>query len=181
MPLYATWIGSSLCRTLWRQLLPLLRRPLLLRSLLRLFHVLLRSQFHHWWPPLAIVALPCRGVWRPRWDLFFSRSPEYHPETLFKLSSGVVSSPNHPGSYPNHLEQTQTIQVKQGMVLSLQFTVFDIEFFADSDYEEFQYDYDVACERDYLTIKDGDGTVLMERGCGSTEDVVTIGADMQKA
>ena len=67
------------------------------------------------------------------------------------------------------------------MVVSLHFTVFDIEFFADSDYEEFQYDYDVACERDYLTIKDGDGTVLMERGCGSTEDVVTIGADMQKA
>ena len=67
------------------------------------------------------------------------------------------------------------------MVLSLQFTVFDIEFFADSDYEEFQYDYDVVCERDHLTIKDGDGTVLMEKGCGSTEDVVTIGADMPKA
>merc|ERR1719153_1085322 len=61
------------------------------------------------------------------------------------------------------------------MVLSLQFTVFDIEFFAGSDYEEFQYDYDVACQRDYLAIKDGDGTVLMERGCGSTEDAVIVG------
>ena len=103
MPLSATWIGSALCLlTIWRQLLPLLRRPLLLRSLLRLFHVLLRSQLHHWWPPLAIVALPCRGVWRPRWDLFFSRSPEYHPLKLY------LNFPQASSRHPTILATIQT-------------------------------------------------------------------------
>ena len=41
------------------------------------------------------------------------------------------------------------------MILSLQFTAFDIE--ADS-----------TCGYDHLTITDGDGTTLMEKSCGST-------------
>ena len=45
--------------------------------------------------------------------------------------------------------------MEQGLVLSLQFTAFDIE--ADS-----------TCDYDHLTITDGDGTTLMEKSCGST-------------
>ena len=78
--------------------------------------------------------------------LFVFQAPKSYVCVKFVLSSGIVTSPNHPGNYPNNLKQMQTIQVKQGMVLSLQFTVFDIEFFSDSDNEEFQYDYDVACQ-----------------------------------
>ena len=40
------------------------------------------------------------------------------------------------------------------MILSLQFTAFDIE--ADS-----------TCDYDHLTITDGDGTTLMEKSCGT--------------
>ena len=53
---------------------------------------------------------------------------------------------------------TETIKVKQGLILSLQFTAFDIE-------PAFQS----PCN-DHLTITDGDGTTLMEKSCGSTSE-----------
>ena len=71
------------------------------------------------------------------------------------LATGEVSSPNYPDNYPNNLEKIETIQVEQGLILSLQFTAFDIE--ADS-----------TCDYDHLTITDGDGTTLMEKSCGTT-------------
>ena len=69
------------------------------------------------------------------------------------LCTGVVTSPNHPGYYPHSLEVTETIQVEQGLIISLQFTAFDIQ-------------YHPNCLFDHLTITDGDGTTLMERSCG---------------
>ena len=68
-------------------------------------------------------------------------------------SQGVVNSPNHPGNYPQNLEKTDTIQVEQGLIISLEFTAFDIEF-------------DSNCRWDHLTITDGDGTTLMQKSCG---------------
>ena len=47
------------------------------------------------------------------------------------------------------------IQVEEGLVLSLQFTAFDIEAHS-------------TCFFDHLTITDGDGTTLMEKNCGNT-------------
>ena len=47
------------------------------------------------------------------------------------------------------------IQVEEGLILSLQFTAFDIESHSTCDY-------------DHLTITDGDGTTLMEKSCGSS-------------
>ena len=39
----------------------------------------------------------------------------------------MVTSPNYPGNYPNNLEKkTEIIQVELGLVISLQFTAFDI-------------------------------------------------------
>ena len=66
----------------------------------------------------------------------------------------MVTSSNHPGFYPNNLEKTETIQVEQGLILSLQFTAFDIE------------DGGLSCLYDHLKITDGDGTTLMEKSCG---------------
>ena len=47
------------------------------------------------------------------------------------------------------------IKVEEGLILSLQFTAFNIE-------------YHSTCSYDHLTIMDGDGTTLMEKSCGTT-------------
>ena len=71
------------------------------------------------------------------------------------LATGIITSPNYPNDYPDNLEKTETIQVEQGLILSLQFTAFDIESHS-------------TCPYDHLTITDGDGTTLMEKSCGTT-------------
>ena len=78
---------------------------------------------------------------------------------LILLSTGEVTSPNYPCNYPNNLERTETIQVEQGLILSLQFTAIDI-----------QLDSTLCpdCSCDHLTITDGNGTTLMEKSCGIT-------------
>ena len=87
---------------------------------------------------------------------------------LKTLCTGVVTSPNHPVNYPNNLEKTETIQVEQGLIISIEFTAFNIAF---------QYG-DPTCPNDHLTITDGDGTTLMEKSCGSTSDGnVVIGGE----
>ena len=70
--------------------------------------------------------------------------------------TGVVTSPNNPGNYPNNLDKTETIQVEEGLIISLQFTAFDID------------DSSSTCRNDHLTITDGDGTTLMEKSCGNS-------------
>merc|ERR1719458_1028353 len=62
------------------------------------------------------------------------------------------------------------------MIISLQFTAFDIE--AENEYDD-EYDYDyssnIGC-LDHLTITNGDGTTLMEKSCGSASyDNIEIG------
>ena len=59
--------------------------------------------------------------------------------------------------------------MEQGLILSLQFTAFDIEAEYDYDYEEGEYDYEsiIGCIV-HLTITDGDGTTLMEKSCGNS-------------
>ena len=72
------------------------------------------------------------------------------------LATGSVTSPNYPNNYPNNLEKTETIQAKKGLILLLKFTAFDI---AESH---------STCRYDHLTVTDGDGTILMEKSCGSS-------------
>jgi len=69
-------------------------------------------------------------------------------------SKGVVTSPNYPNNYDNYLLRTDTIQVEEGLVISLHFTAFNI---VTSSFN---------CPYDHLTITDGDGTTLMEKSCG---------------
>ena len=71
------------------------------------------------------------------------------------LTPGVVTSPNHPNNYPNNLRRTNTIEVEEGLIVEMQFTAFDVEFFGSTCY-------------DYVTIKNGNGTTLMEKTCGSS-------------
>ena len=78
------------------------------------------------------------------------------PSIKSLLLTGVVTSPNYPGEYPNNLDKTHTILVEQGLVLLLHFTAFDTK---DSAYN---------CVSNHLTITDGDGTILMKKTCGST-------------
>ena len=65
------------------------------------------------------------------------------------LSTGVVTSPNYPCNYPNNLNRTTTITVKEGMVVELEFTAFNTEPGYDT-----------------LTILDNDGTVLSQERSG---------------
>ena len=81
-------------------------------------------------------------------------------ESVVPFRSGNVSSPNYPNNYPDGLEKTELIQVEQGKVLSLEFTAFDIDFDPVL--------CDLNCNCDHVTIKDGDGTTLMGKTCGSS-------------
>ena len=57
------------------------------------------------------------------------------------------------------------IEVEDGLVIELQFTAFDIQY-------DFTYCASVCC--DHLTIRDGDGTTLMEKNCGNSVPVKII-------
>ena len=70
--------------------------------------------------------------------------------------AGVVTSPNYPDDYPNNLERTATVHVERGKILRLEFTHFDVYYGGSS------------C-KDYVRIKDGDGTTLMDNSCGYSD------------
>ena len=70
-------------------------------------------------------------------------------------AEGVLTSPNYPGKYPNNHKKTKKIEGDPGTVLVLEFSAFDIESHA-------------SCRFDYLKIRDGDGTTLMGKTCGSS-------------
>ena len=77
----------------------------------------------------------------------------------FSLTIGIITSPNYPNNYPDNFEQTDTIRVEEGLVVAMQFTAFDVHGVQTSSW--CRYD-------DYVTIKNGDGTTLMEKTCDST-------------
>ena len=84
--------------------------------------------------------------------LSYPQRPPNNPLTC----TGVRESENWPGNYPNDLDQElDPIVVAQGMVIFIEFTEFNIEDHSSCDY-------------DYLMIEDGDGTVLMEKSCGTS-------------
>ena len=78
-------------------------------------------------------------------------------------ATGVVTSPNHPGYYPDNLDKTQTLQVERGKILRLEFTHFAV--WTCGSITTWQ-----ACPCDYVKITDGDGTILMDNSCGSSSD-----------
>ena len=66
-----------------------------------------------------------------------------------------MSSPNYPGNYPDNLRKLDIIDVEEGLVVAMQFSAFDVQ-------------YESTCLFDHVTIKNGDGTTLMEKTCGSS-------------
>ena len=78
--------------------------------------------------------------------------------TILFNHPGVVTSPNYPDKYPNDLRNTTTIKVVKGMIVALKFTAFNVEIES----------WDDSCPYDHLTIKDGDGSTLMEKTCGQS-------------
>ena len=62
----------------------------------------------------------------------------------------MVTSSNYPCNYPKNLKQTETITAAEGMVVDLEFTVFQTE-----------------SEHDKLEIQDNDGTILLPARSGS--------------
>jgi len=69
--------------------------------------------------------------------------------------SGSLTSRNFPSNYPNNLDTVEDISVAAGERIKLQFIDFKIE-----DHS--------SCAYDYLMVKDDDGTVLLDKTCGST-------------
>ena len=74
-------------------------------------------------------------------------------ETNFSI--GVVTSPNYPSHYPSNHQLIQVIKAENGKILKLEFT----DFMVGSAVGD-------TCPYDYVTIKDGDGTLLMDKTCG---------------
>ena len=81
------------------------------------------------------------------------------------FATGIVTSPSYPDNYPSNLRKTETIQVEQGLILLLQFTAFNIESPSPSGSNRCS-----GCRCNYLTIRDGDGTILMDKSCGNTDN-----------
>ena len=81
-------------------------------------------------------------------------------------ATGVLTSPNSPNDYADNLNVKKMIQVEEGLVVSLQFTAFEIEF-------EMEMDGEKSCA-DFLTIEDGHdtGDYLMNSACGSPSDEI---------
>ena len=63
-------------------------------------------------------------------------------------------SQNFPSPYPNNHIRNQTIEVENGKRIHIKFTNFSVE---NSN----------SCQFDYVLVEDGDGTILMEKTCGS--------------
>merc|ERR1712012_180754 len=72
------------------------------------------------------------------------------------------------GNYPNNLRRTNTIEVEEGLIVVMQFTAFVVESCGSCGWCS-----DGCC--DHVTIKNGDGTTLMEKTCGTGLYIYTGG------
>ena len=64
-----------------------------------------------------------------------------------------MSSPNYPNKYPVNLRKLEIIDVEEGLIVAIEFTAFAVESSS-------------TCRFDHVTIKNGDGTTLLEKTCG---------------
>merc|ERR1711936_594083 len=71
-----------------------------------------------------------------------------------QLESRMIQSENYPNNYPNNF--TKTYKICEDDTFLITFLDFDLES-------------DSSCDYDYLIIKDGDGSVLLPKTCGSTK------------
>merc|ERR1711890_151490 len=81
--------------------------------------------------------------------------PTTAPPAPTSAPLGELKSPNFPSAYTNNLDTTQTIEVAEGQKVNIKFSHLDIESHS-------------SCAYDYITVIDGDGTVLLAKTCGGT-------------
>ena len=75
------------------------------------------------------------------------------------LTPGVITSPNHPGIYPNNIDKIEQIIVDTGKILRLEFSAFAV----------WVGGIITTCPTDFVRITDGDGTTLMDNSCGYSD------------
>ena len=75
------------------------------------------------------------------------------------ISPGVITSPNHPGFYPDNIDKVDHITVETGKILRLEFTAFAVLVGGDI----------TTCTADFVRITDEDGTTLMDNSCGYSD------------
>jgi len=78
----------------------------------------------------------------------------YSKEPCKPPDSGMVQSENYPNNYPNNFTKTYRIDAEDRFLIT--FLDFNIEPHP-------------SCGYDYLSIKDGDGSVLLPKTCGETK------------
>ena len=71
----------------------------------------------------------------------------------------MVTSPNHPGTYPANIDKIEQIIVDAGKILRLEFTAFAVYVGGTI----------TTCPTDFVRITDGDGTTLMDNSCGYSD------------
>ena len=81
----------------------------------------------------------------------------------------MVESPNYPGNYPNNMHKTFPLTGPTGHVLVLTFKSLSIEVKPNPPCIPSPCPQRHAhCSWDWLVIKDGDGSTLLDKTCGST-------------
>ena len=60
--------------------------------------------------------------------LWTGRYLKVHPHLNEMLLAGSVTSANFPANYPNNHKKTEILKVKEGNVLSIAFTAFEVEY-----------------------------------------------------
>ena len=66
----------------------------------------------------------------------------------------MVTSPNYPNNYPSNLLKIYPIEVANASIIKI--SIDDMELESND-----------VCRYDYIEIEDGDGTVLLDKTCGS--------------
>jgi len=75
--------------------------------------------------------------------------------------SGTLSSPRYPSKYPNQLNERYSILVEEGRIVEIEFVVFKVRASRN-------------CKKDFVTITDGNGEILLNKACGITIPEVEI-------
>ena len=70
--------------------------------------------------------------------------------------NNLVTSPSYPENYPDNLDKSYPIKVTAGQVIEILFTDFSLE-------------PQVSCEYDWVTVLDGDGSILLAKTCGTNK------------
>ena len=71
----------------------------------------------------------------------------------------MVTSPNHPGTYPANIDKIEQIIVDTGKILRLEFSAFAVYVGGTI----------TTCPTDFVRITDGDVTTLMNNSCGYSD------------